>query len=213
MSHFFVSSKWFHRRLPGFTMMELLIATAILLILITLSAIFLIPRHIERAQDAKRKADLEEYRVHFEAYNTDKKMYPPADIMDSPDDCGTANLAPYLPAILCDPVTHQPYEYRVSDDGQHYWLYTVLSDETDPAIVEIGCGAGCGPDDDGDGTNDYNYGITDDIRENQQLAPNDPGAYCPCIPGKCGTCCPGSSYRCNASGEGCYYDASCASGD
>lgn len=212
MSRFLVvPKKW--RKASGFTMMELLVVVAILMILMIITAIFLIPRYIERARDAQRKSDLEEYRVHFEAYNTDKKMYPPEDIMDSAADCGTDNFLPYMPAILCDPVTRQPYEYKVSDDGQHYWLYTNLGDETDPAIVNLGCASGCGPDGDGDSVPDYNYGISDTVKENQELGPVDPGSYCPCIPGKCGTCCPGATYRCNASGSGCYYDKSCTAGD
>jgi len=193
--------------------MELMVVAAILMFLLVIVGILVIPRNIERARDAKRKSQLEEYKIQFEAYHTDKKRYPPVEIMDTKDDCGSQNLSPYMDRILCDPATGEPYYYQVSEDGQHYWLYTNLLDATDPAIYNIGCAAGCGPDNNGDGVGDYNYGVADGALEGQDIDTNDPSSYCQCIPGRCGTCCPGSKYRCNADASGCYLDLSCTSGN
>ena len=149
----------------GLTLMEVLIVAAILAVTATLVGFLVIPNYIHRAHDAKRKSNLDEFRIHFEAYHNDNKVYPPATIMDSQDDCNSDNLQPYLDRIFCDPQTQEPYTYVVSDDGQHYWIYAQLGDPTDPVVAEIGCSAGCGPDTNGDGVRDYNYGISDTVLE------------------------------------------------
>ena len=198
------------KKSAGLTLVEMLVVIGILLFLIMISGVLFVPRYIQRARDAQRKSDLSEYKIQFEAYNTDHKRYPPAEIMDSRDDCGSDNLSSYMPRILCDPLTNDPYLYQVSDDGQQYWLYTVLEDPTDPNITEIGCGGGCGPDTDADSIRDYNYGIGSGGLDGQELefsyAP--PSCGWGCYANQCSSCCPGK-YRCNSAGTGCYPDPTC----
>lgn len=138
----------------GLTMVELLIVVAILAILIILS-IFGIINQQSKANDAKRKADLESVRIAFENYYNDNSRYPDGDILD---DCNDTTLAPYLNEIPCDPTTGDPYKYEPSEDYQGYILYAWLQNDSDPVIEELGCdGAnGCGAES-GDG---YNYCIT-----------------------------------------------------
>jgi Tfp pilus assembly protein PilE len=197
----------------GFTLMELLIVAAIIMILIFVMGYLSLPKYIQRARDAERKTDLEEYRIHLEEYFTDKNSYPPEDVMDNRDDCNTGNLQPYMDRILCDPSTGEPYIYEVSPDGQHYWIYATLTDDSDPTIGAIGCSQGCGPDNNGDSIPDYNYGVSDGALPGQDVQDGSVTPYCACTPGQCGTCCPGAKYRCNADATGCYYDAGCQSGN
>jgi hypothetical protein len=48
--------------------------------------------------------------------------------------------------VPCDPATGDAYEYYPDTSGcpGWFWIFTDLDYEQDPAIVELGCGAGCG---------------------------------------------------------------------
>ena len=80
-----VTKKIAHNKLSnrsGLTMIELLVVLAILVILIILA--FMAWRgQINKANDAKRKADLERLKVTFEDYYNDKECYPDAAILDN----------------------------------------------------------------------------------------------------------------------------------
>lgn len=202
----------------GLTLLELIVASALIMIIAAMMLIYAVPKYIQRARDAQRKADLEEYRVALEEYHTDKGSYPPESIMDAADDCGSRNFHPYLTRIKCDPNSQEPYLYIVSSDGQRYWLYTFLRDAYDPDLDDEDCAPNC---DDTEGM--YNYGISsyqtttysngngDDEEES-----GDPGEVFPpycggsCNPDVCGECCPGAKTRCNESGTMCYSDPSCS---
>lgn len=148
----------FTRNRSGFTLTEMLIVVAILafiLVLILLS----FRGQMAKGNDAKRKSDLDRFRIALEDYHNDKSCYLP----DSPagtnifTNCGGSQLDPYLKSIPCDPVLKTPYLYvPVIENGcSGYRLCTKLQDLTDPDIVRQkchpydGCGWGAG----------YNYCI------------------------------------------------------
>ncbi len=221
---------------PGMSLLELLVVIAIIVILASLIGYFAIPRFIHRANDAKRKAHLEEYRIQFEAYFADRGHYPPQYIMADSSWCNKPqpDMAAYMPRLLCDPQSMEPYVYKVSDDLQNYWLYANLRDDADADITRIGCQQGCGPDLDDDGQRDFNYGISNQPLEGQIIETPDgetievpggddsgygefPSTAPPicgegCSPNTCGVCCPGLMYRCSGDGNSCLFDATCGTG-
>jgi type II secretory pathway pseudopilin PulG len=185
-----------------------MIVAALLLILAMLFYLR-VPSMLNRSHDARRKADLHEYRTVMEEYFTDKHRYPPAGTLDN---CRQPGLEPYIDRITCDPQTGDPYRYIVSEDGLRYWLYTNLADLTDPVIAERGCDLGCGPDDDNSGNGDYNYGVSSEqavVGEFTDRTTSPPSCPQGCAPGACGTCCPGAKNRCSTTGSSCYTDYSC----
>ncbi len=134
------------RRQAGWTLAELLIAIVIFAIL---AAIFLMvnwKRSIYRAQDAKRKTDIANIRTAFEEYYNDNNCYPTMSILDN---CGGADLAPYLGKIPCDPTTKEPYKYQPDSETNVCTGNRVcakLQDWADPDITTLGCHPqnGCG---------------------------------------------------------------------
>jgi len=108
-----------------------------------------------RAQDARRKADLENIKISFEDYFNDKACYPPSGSLNN---CGSEDLYPYLRFVPCDPVSGEPYVYEPESDCNGYKAYAVLEDKTDPIISVLrcdgvnGCGSSAGAE--------YNYGIS-----------------------------------------------------
>jgi len=125
----------------GFTLIELLIVVAIILILSMVVFINLFGQ-AARAKDIKRKTDLYALSKSFEDYKNDHEGYPDQSVVNS---CGSADMAPYIAKIPCDPVSKRPYGYFPSANGG-YRLCATLSDTTDPVIAAAGCGGplGCG---------------------------------------------------------------------
>src|SRR4030042_4926445 len=97
----------------GFTLIEMVIAAAILVILLIISMMSW-RNHINKANDARRKEDLERVRISFEEYFSDKECYPVADVLQT---CGGDSLNPYLDKIPCDPNYHTPYCYITDADN------------------------------------------------------------------------------------------------
>ena len=149
---------------PGFTLIELLVTVAILAVLIIMLLIAW-RGQIDKANDAKRKTDLERLKVAFEGYYNDKECYPDSTILDN---CRSNDLSPYLNSIPCDPVFDLPYCY-ISDGSecsQSFKLLAPLANLYDPIIEKLLCNSGlyCGyetecaqPDAD---YNSFNYGVT-----------------------------------------------------
>ena len=119
----------------GLTLIEILTVFAILIIL-ALAGFIAFHRKIDKANDAKRKDDLDRLRTTFEDYYSDHNNYPAADILNT---CGGGGLKPYLPSIPCDPTTNLPYCYIYYDDTQTFKILARLQDKTDPVIIENGC--------------------------------------------------------------------------
>lgn len=129
----------------GFTLMEILIVVAIIVILV----LFILVNwktYINRGHDAQRKNDLARIRTAFEEYYNDNSCYPPLTSLNT---CDGNELDPYMSKVPCDPVTREPYTYVPADDGSEcsgYRICTKLQDLSDPEITAQGCHPvnGCG---------------------------------------------------------------------
>jgi len=126
MKHNSRTSTSLHTKNSGLTLIEVLIvSTIVALLAVLLYAAYRL--QITRAQDARRKADLEKLRKAFDSYYDQYECYPSAEIfggteIDDPNPfadtkselCGTfiPELAGHLTGPLpCDPVTGKPYVY------------------------------------------------------------------------------------------------------
>jgi len=165
-----VKVKWQSTQKPekkwqkGITMIELLIVVTIILILMV--ALYrTIGRDTNKARDADRKADLKEIKVAFESYYNDNNCYPDAGVLEN---CGSAELSPYLRTIPCDKIG-QAYLYLpvANADGPTCGGYRVLTQLVilnDPMIEQVGCPGGCGGIPAGiDHPETYNYGIAEGV--------------------------------------------------
>jgi len=128
----------------GFTLFEIVLVVAIILVLITLS--FWVFRHqLAKGRDAKRKDDLEMIKVAFEDYYNDHGCYPDINILNN---CGSEALQPYLKRIPCDPLTGEPYKgvggVRSLGSPCYTWykVYAYLENEDDPIISKLGLDGG-----------------------------------------------------------------------
>lgn len=158
-----LSSTTFSKRKSGagYTLGELLVVIAIIMILVLIVVALGInwKRQADRGNDTRRKSDLTLIRNAFEEYYNDHNCYPAATILDN---CGSADLAPYLAAVPCDPVTKLPYKYVPADDTnlcKGYRVLTTLYDTSDQAITNLNCNpvTGCGW---GAG---YNWGLSQGV--------------------------------------------------
>lgn len=118
-----------HKNLDGVTLIEVLIVTIVISFLILLVVIFL-RNQIFKANDAKRKADINRIVKALEEYEKDNDCYPSKDLLNC--DPGTG-LQPYLDKIPCDPVTKSSYYYEIEDSSCPSWYktFSVLSLTTD----------------------------------------------------------------------------------
>lgn len=136
----------------GFSLVEILISLVVLSLLLTASYLF-IPAQIEKARDARRKADLLRIRNALEQYFDLAEVFP----TEFPD-CGQPlflNDTLILDAIPCDPVTALPYYYQTkNNDGSFFRIYANLENTSDISIDLVRCRGGCGPD------CLYNYGLS-----------------------------------------------------
>jgi len=162
---------------------------------------------IMKAQDARRKQDLNLIQKALEHYYSDFGRYPEEALVE---DCGGSGLDPYLEQIPCDPALKSAYDYVLLASGKAYALYAKLIWTKDPVVTAIGCQNGCGPG------NAYNYGVASAnmsvssgaAEEGVQPECGGPGNWF-CFSSVCSECCPGSNYRCNGSGTRCILDATC----
>ena len=139
----------------GFTLLELLIAIAIIAILTSLSLVALGGAR-EQARDGRRKSDLETIRSALELYKADCNQYPAAGAFPAVGSAlsGTCSggTNTYLQKRPGDPsgTTFGSYSYVPVLTGTSYTSYTLcarLEDPpTSPDISGCGsCGAGsCG---------------------------------------------------------------------
>lgn len=119
----------------GFTLAEILIVITILTILGLTALIGINPlMQILRGYDTRRKGDLAQIKIAFEAYYADHDCYPPANVLKN---CASQDLAPYLSTIPCDPSSHEPYQFYISPSDnpvcpQKVAVYAKLANVFDP---------------------------------------------------------------------------------
>lgn len=195
----------------GLSMIEVLIVLAILIILL-LIWFAKVPDLFDNARDGQRKSDLDRMQIALEDYAGDNGCYPEVVTLST---CGHDALQPYLKDVPCDPQTDEPYFYTRSPDCLSYGLFTTLENPDDPTGSSA-CAGGCGPDLNGDGVGEYSHAVvggntTIELISQTAVIPPTCGTSTKfCIANSaCGTCCPGSVYRCNSTGSGCVYDMSC----
>ncbi len=196
--------------LEGLTLIELLVVTAIIAFLSLITMFVIIP-FLQKSRDSVRKSHLEKYRVVLEEYREDYGVYPDSTALDN---CSGTELQPYLDSIYCDPIRKIPYRYVPSADRLSYSLYADLEYADDPIVASLSCDQGCGPDDAGDGGGDYNYGLNPVVNVGGgEPTPTPTPLLEPtcgtagnffCYANQCGLCCPGSNYKCNSTGTGCF---------
>lgn len=103
-----------------------------------------------KANDAKRKSDLEQLQRTLEAYYNDNGKYPDSDATSTPKYqikplTGTVNWGnnwlAYSTILPKDPtssirnyVYYSPYGVVGTPDGQSYWLYASLEKSGDPQL-------------------------------------------------------------------------------
>lgn len=139
------------RNQKGLTLVEMLVSIGIIAILSALLLTVLNPLgQFQKANDAKRKADLTQVQRALEQYYQDIGMYPKSsNNADGKSDyfiVGLDNAAvpwgsawvPYMDLLPKDPLdpTHK-YAYYTSSDRQTYWLYTSLErGNLDPQVCK-----------------------------------------------------------------------------
>jgi prepilin-type N-terminal cleavage/methylation domain-containing protein len=142
----------------GFTLIEILIVTAIISILGVSSIVFFNPlEQIERTRDAQRKHDLGQIQNALEAYYVDNGRYPAATVDNEISFASWGEgWNPYIARLPKDPDSpSQSYFYQVADDGAWYRLYAKLERCEDPdvlpGVIKSDCEAGA---------YEYNYGVS-----------------------------------------------------
>jgi len=128
----------------GFTLIEMIVVTAIVsLFAAGIVAVINPTQQVLKANDARRKSDLNSLQRGLEAYYHDFGSYPPAsNYRIAPQ--GTALAwgvawSPYMNTLPKDPNGSRTYIYYVSPDGQSYLVYASLEKATtDPQSCNAG---------------------------------------------------------------------------
>lgn len=137
----------------GFTLIEILIVIAIIGVMYSSS--FNPITQLTKARDAKRKDDINSFRIALEDYYNDKGCYPTMEQWNQAT-CGSPVSFLHVKSFACDPINHKKYVYQTTQENgepcdgvcgacQGYRLLTKLENVADPAIEKVGCDAiGCG---------------------------------------------------------------------
>ena len=119
----------------GFTLIELILVTAIIgLFAAGVIAVINPSQQVHKANDTKRKTDLEAIQRALEGYYADKGRYPQA-INNKIYTTLTINWGtswqPYIDTLPKDPTNGRTYVYGTTADGQRYGLYASLEKGSD----------------------------------------------------------------------------------
>lgn len=103
---------------------------------------------IQKANDAKRKSDLEQLQRTIETYYNDNGSYPPHSVAPDPlyrikPSTGYiewgSTWAAYNTTLPKDPTpSTRNYVYYASSNGQSYWIYASLQRNSDPQACNGG---------------------------------------------------------------------------
>ncbi len=133
----------------GFTLMEILVAIAIIAILTAIGIVSYTSIN-RNARNAKRKSDIEQVRSALELYRTEIGHYPGdgSSVLISDLLANDAELQTYLSSVPEDPKgsTYQQYLYQATDDNGSgvYFGYCVGAsmESTDPSYDDTDCDLG-----------------------------------------------------------------------
>lgn len=125
----------FFRYEKGFTLLELLIAMAVIGVLGSVLIVAIDPMsQLNKAADAERKADIAAIQGALEQYRADTSAYPIRDELQ----CGlplsrivNGATVTYLNKIPCDPKSNASYFYDVDGTTGNYCLRACLSRPSD----------------------------------------------------------------------------------
>ncbi len=158
----------------GVTLAEVLIATGILTVLMTIAIVSLGgKKNFENIEDITRKSDVNQLFKTFVRYYVDNHCYPSLAEWNSLTCDGPVPdaLKPYMVKLPCDPETHQPYYYEPLDAMCHrcygacgactgFRILAKLKQQKDRSGVAAGCDQILGCDvNTPDGT-PYTYGVS-----------------------------------------------------
>lgn len=126
----------------AFTLTELLIVMAILVIMVAVLVGIINPvAMIGKAKDARRKKDLNRIKVAFEEYFNDKDCYPTEAVLATlrlKSNCGSKTVfSPWLATWPCDP-NGEPYYVFTDGTSCPRWFKLIvnLENESDGDIPE-----------------------------------------------------------------------------
>lgn len=131
------------RQARGFTFIELLVVTTVILVLTTVGVVSYQAAQ-RKSRDSKRKSDLEQVRAALEMYRSDNNTYP-TDDWD-----GMINALISENYLTSSPEDPKGYSYYYSSDGLTYRLC---------AYLEAGGGNNCG-DNNCNAPGNCNYQVT-----------------------------------------------------
>lgn len=133
--------------LKGFTLIELLVVIGILGILSVVLLVTINPvAQIQKANDARRKSDLEAIQHALELYYQDAGSYPPSSSSYTIEYNNVSvnwgsSWQPYIATLPKDPVSTNQYVYYSppTSNGQAYYLYASLQrGANDPDVCNKG---------------------------------------------------------------------------
>ncbi len=118
------------KKYQGMTLVEVMIVISIIALLSSAFTVF-IRMQLFKANDAKRKAEINRIGLAVEEYEKDHDCYP-----SSVTCTNASSLQPYLDKIVCDPVSDDPYYYMPDDPDPNgcakwYKIYAVLQNRFD----------------------------------------------------------------------------------
>ncbi len=113
----------------GFTLVELMIITAVLGILSTMVIMIINPvAQVDKAQDSHKKSDLAEVQKALDLYYQDNGQYPASTgSYQITNGAWGASWTPYMGKVPKDPNVNRTYVYYSANNGQSYWLYANLA--------------------------------------------------------------------------------------
>jgi prepilin-type N-terminal cleavage/methylation domain-containing protein len=129
----------------GFSLIEITIVIAIVMILVAIVTSALKPiALVNRARDAQRKKDLDRIKIAFEEYNNDMGSYPGKDMVNLlryKGSCSSNVFKPWLSSWPCDPNGETYYiliplnpDGTLTDKPGWYKVLTNLEDKQDKDI-------------------------------------------------------------------------------
>ena len=137
------------KSIRGFTLTEILVVVAIIgVFAATLIGLVDPSSSAKKANDTKRKADLNNMQKALELYKQDQlPISYPADATWNATACAspwTATNTTYMNKFPCDPSTTTRYSYtRNPSDTTRYTLYACLENKSDTdGTVQAGCPSG-----------------------------------------------------------------------